>query len=140
LPALKLIEESVTVASNLSADDSTPTRVTGSASVSSDNDGAADGSAASTLNFEQALLEIESIVGQLESGRLGLEQALERYEAGVRHLKQCHQALRQAERRIELLVGINENGTASTRPFDDEALSLEDKPAARSRRRTIAED
>ena len=128
------------MASNQSADDSTPARVTASSSISSPHDGTTDGTATSSLNFEQALLEIESIVGQLESGRLGLEQALERYEAGVRHLKQCHQALRQAERRIELLVGINENGTASTRPFDDEALSLEEKHAARSRRRTIAED
>lgn len=77
------------------------------------------------------------IVGQLESGRLGLEQALERYEAGVRHLKHCHQALRQAERKIELLVGIHENGVAVTRPFDDDAVSLEEKHAARSRRRTL---
>lgn len=88
------------------------------------------------LSFEDALAEIEDVVRDLESGQLGLQQSLARYEAGVSYLKQCHKALRQAERRIELLMGVDEDGNAETAPFDEEAMSLEEKRDSRSRRRS----
>jgi exodeoxyribonuclease VII small subunit len=78
-------------------------------------------------SFEQSLAELESIVHQLEDGHLGLAEALARYEQGVKHLKHCYQLLQQAERQIELLTGVAEDGTPSTRPFEAEAA-----PAAES--------
>ena len=87
--------------------------------------------------FEECLCDLEAIVGELESGKLGLSDALARYEQGVRHLKSCHQVLESAERKIELLSGIDANGNPITQPFDEqEYASFEEKAAARGRRRT----
>jgi exodeoxyribonuclease VII small subunit len=87
--------------------------------------------------FEDSLAELESIVGQLESGALSLSDAIARYEQGVKHLKTCQKILERAERRIELLSGVDAGGNPITQPFDDEAIdSLEEKANARGRRRT----
>jgi exodeoxyribonuclease VII small subunit len=88
-------------------------------------------------SFEDSLGELESIVGELESGKLGLSDALARYELGVKHLKSCHQLLERVERKIELLSGMDAEGNPITEPFDEsEHASLEDKAAARGRRRS----
>lgn len=88
-------------------------------------------------SFEQSLDELEAIVGELESGKLGLSDALECYEAGVKHLKSCHQLLERAERRIELLSGVDADGSPITEPFEaEEHSSLEEKAAARGKRRS----
>jgi exodeoxyribonuclease VII small subunit len=87
--------------------------------------------------FEDSLTELETIVAELESGKLGLSDALARYEQGVKHLKACQLLLERAERRIELLSGVDADGNPITQQLDDaEAESLEDKAAARGRRRS----
>ena len=89
------------------------------------------------LCFEDALKELEAIVGKLEGGKLGLEESLEQYEQGVQHLKQCYQQLRHAERRIELVSGLDAEGKAKAVPFDEEDDdSLAAKGESRGRRRT----
>lgn len=91
------------------------------------------------LCFEDALKELESIVGKLESGKLGLEESLAQYEQGVRHLKQCYQLLEHAERRIQLVSGLDASGNPFTVALDeDDDSSLAAKGDARSRRRTSA--
>jgi exodeoxyribonuclease VII small subunit len=91
------------------------------------------------LCFEDALQELESIVGKLEGGKLGLEQSLEHYEQGVQHLKQCYQLLRHAERKIELVSGLDAAGNAKTVTLnDDDDSSLAAKGDARSRRRSAS--
>jgi exodeoxyribonuclease VII small subunit len=88
-------------------------------------------------SFEDCLQELEAIVAELEGGKLGLSEALARYEQGVGHLKSCHELLERAERKIELLSGVDAEGNPITRPFDEAAhASLEEKAAARGRRRT----
>lgn len=87
------------------------------------------------LTFEQSLKELEETVRQLEDGQLGLGESLARYEEGVRHLERCQKLLRQAERRIELLSGVDAEGNAITRPFEDADLSLDEKAETRGRRR-----
>ena len=88
-------------------------------------------------SFEESLHELEAIVGELESGKLGLSDALARYEDGVKHLKSCHQLLERVERKIELLSGMDAEGNPITEPFSEqEHASLEEKAAARGRRRT----
>ena len=87
--------------------------------------------------FEQALAELESVVHALEDGRLGLDDSLARYERGIGLLKHCHQLLERAERRIELLCGVDAEGNPIVAPFDETAKStLEEKSAARVRRRS----
>ncbi|TWT99758.1 Exodeoxyribonuclease 7 small subunit [Botrimarina colliarenosi] len=86
--------------------------------------------------LEASLGELEAIVADLEGGELGLSDALARYEEGVRRLKQCHAQLQAAERRIELLSGVDADGNPVTTPFDDRATADEEGSAARSRKRT----
>jgi exodeoxyribonuclease VII small subunit len=84
--------------------------------------------------FEQALASLEQIVRELEEGRCGLAESLARYEEGVKLLKQCHLQLQQAERRIEVLTGVDAAGNPVTQPFDDEstlARQAEGKPRSR---------
>lgn len=88
------------------------------------------------VSFEEALTLLEQIVRQLEEGQLGLSESLARYEEGVRCLKRCHQALEAAERRVVLLTAVDNEGVASTEPFDEEAMSLDEKKQARTRRRS----
>jgi len=94
-------------------------------------------SSEATLSFEDSLGELEAIVSELESGKLGLSDALARYEEGVKHLNSCHQLLERVERKIELLSGMDAEGNPITQPFDEsEHASLEEKAASRGRRRT----
>jgi exodeoxyribonuclease VII small subunit len=85
--------------------------------------------------FEESLAELEKIVSQLESGKLGLSEALAQYEAGIGYLKACHGQLQQAERRIELLSGVDAEGNPIVEPFDDGATSTE-ATGNRSQQRT----
>ena len=88
------------------------------------------------ISFEEAFQKLEDVVRQLEDGQLGLSESLACYEEGVRYLKQCHQALAAAEKKISLLTAIDSEGQAEVEPFDEQAMSLDEKQAARSRRRS----
>ena len=88
------------------------------------------------IDFEQALKRLEEIVHSLEDGDIGLQEALLRYEEGVKLLRQSYDLLERAERRIELLSGIDAEGNPITQPFDDTATIDQDEPGKqRSRRR-----
>jgi exodeoxyribonuclease VII small subunit len=86
--------------------------------------------------FEQALARLEEFAHQLEEGNLGLNEALASYEQAVGLLRQCYDLLEKAERRIELLSGIDAEGRPITRPLDDKELTLDEKAARRTRRRS----
>lgn len=87
-------------------------------------------------SFEESFATLETIVRQLEDGSLGLTQSLARYEEGIRCLKLCHETLRQAERRVELVTGVAADGTPVTAAFDEGDLTLDEKAQQRSRRRS----
>ena len=89
-------------------------------------------------SFEQAMTRLEAIVRELEEGPIGLEESLARYEQGVKLLRRCHDLLTQAQRRIELLSGVDAQGNPITRPIEEESGTLEQKAARRSRRRSAA--
>jgi len=94
--------------------------------------------AAADLSFEQALQRLQAIVQELEQGELGLDKALERYEEGVRLLRRCHDALEKAERKIELLSGVDAEGRPISAPLDDASVPLDQKARERSRRRSAS--
>ncbi len=86
------------------------------------------------LPFEEALVELERTVRDLEDGRLGLDEALARYEAGVGLIKSCHARLRLAEQRILLLTGVDDAGRPVLQPFQHEATTaLKADPVRRAR-------
>jgi exodeoxyribonuclease VII small subunit len=70
---------------------------------------------AETLNFEQAMQELELIVRQLEEGRVPLEQAIEAYERGVALKKRCDALLKDARMKIEEII-VQADGTVSKKP------------------------
>jgi exodeoxyribonuclease VII small subunit len=57
-----------------------------------------------TVDFEQALGELETVVDRLEHGELPLEEALRQFERGVELARACQGALKQAEQRVEVLL------------------------------------
>ncbi len=67
--------------------------------------------------FEEHLQEAESIVRELESGSLPLEDSIDRYEKAVAALKRCLAILDAAEKRIEALTR-RSDGTQETREMD----------------------
>ena len=89
-----------------------------------------------SVSFEEALEQLERVIRQLEDGQLGLSESLAHYEEGVRHLKHCHPALAAAERKIELLTSIDEDGNAKTEALGDDSTA-EQKESSRDSRRSI---
>src|ERR1700753_2877782 len=55
-------------------------------------------------NFESAMSRLESIVTEMESDKLPLEDLLKRYEEGVKLVKVCEEKLAAAEKRIEIIT------------------------------------
>lgn len=55
------------------------------------------------LTFEQAYARLETIVTQLESGELTLEESVVLYEEGQRLARTCGQMLDSAELRVRQL-------------------------------------
>jgi exodeoxyribonuclease VII small subunit len=84
--------------------------------------------------FEQSLARLQQLVESLEDGQLTLGQSLAAYEEGIKHLRICHAALTETERKIEILSGFNAAGEPITKPFDDSATETEENVARRSRK------
>jgi exodeoxyribonuclease VII small subunit len=83
--------------------------------------------------FEQALMELEKIVAELESGQLSLTESIRRYEQGVRMLRQCHTALGDADQKIQLLTRVDEDGKATTVPFETTTAQPGSRGSAKSK-------
>ena len=60
------------------------------------------------LSFEEALRQLEQIVGQLEEGKLPLEESLRLYEEGQALSTHCQTLLEQATLRVEALTAHGE--------------------------------
>lgn len=58
----------------------------------------------SSLDFESALGELESLVERLERGDLPLEEALKTFERGVELTRHCQGALKSAQQKVEILL------------------------------------
>lgn len=71
------------------------------------------------LSFEEELAQLEAIVESLEGGDVPLAELVERYEAGMKHLKNCQAKLADAELRIEQLRSVSSSGEALTDEFDE---------------------
>jgi len=62
--------------------------------------------------FEDHLKQVEEVVRSLESGKLGLEDSIEKYEAGIRAIKECYRILEAAEKKIQILAKDREGKSA----------------------------
>lgn len=73
---------------------------------------------ADPVRFEQALVELDRILRELEDGTTTLDDALARYERGVGLLRHCYGQLKDAEQKVRLLAGTAGDGTPDLRPFE----------------------
>jgi exodeoxyribonuclease VII small subunit len=70
------------------------------------------------LNFEEALAELEQIVGRLESGQGSLDDAIKAYERGSDLKKHCQKKLDEARMKVEKIRLPEAGGTAETSDFE----------------------
>jgi exodeoxyribonuclease VII small subunit len=61
------------------------------------------------LSFEEAISELTHIVNEMEQGDLPLETALKQFERGIALTSASSHKLEQAQQKVKMLMGNNEN-------------------------------
>jgi exodeoxyribonuclease VII small subunit len=82
-------------------------------------------------SFEEALRELESILAEIETGQIGLEESLAKYERGNFLIQHCRSVLGAAEKQIELLSRSTEGDLVKS-PLEEPAATPEDKAGMKS--------
>ncbi len=71
-----------------------------------------------SLPFELALKELETIVAKLERGEVGLEESISIYERGEALKLHCEMLLKKAELRIEKVIVGSDGKAKGVEPLD----------------------
>ena len=71
------------------------------------------------INLEQSLEDLESLVAELETGELPLEEAMKKFENGIKLTRACQTALKEAEQKVEILL--NDSKTEVFAPLDNDS-------------------
>ena len=71
------------------------------------------------MKFEEAMDELEQIVGQMEEGGFSLEESIDKFERGIRLSQVCAKQLEKAELKVEKLTRAA-SGDLEVAPLDDE--------------------
>ena len=58
----------------------------------------------SAMSFEQAMKELEGVVGRLERGEVPLDESIRLYERGAALKERCATLLKEAEERVERIT------------------------------------
>ena len=69
------------------------------------------------LTFEEAMLQLENIVRELEAGRIKLDDAVNAYTKAITLKNFCEQKLKDAQLKIEK-IEINPDNYLSVSPLD----------------------
>jgi exodeoxyribonuclease VII small subunit len=69
------------------------------------------------VDFEKALVELESLVERLERGDVPLDEALRTFERGVALTRHCQACLQAAQQKVEILL--KRSGEPLVQPFED---------------------
>ena len=70
------------------------------------------------MTFEEAMRELEQVVGQLERGDVPLEESIKLYERGAALKKRCEDRLKAAEEKVEAITADAEGNATGTRPAE----------------------
>ena len=70
------------------------------------------------MSFEDAMRELEQVVGKLEHGEATLEQSIALYERGAKLRAHCERRLRQAEERVEKIMLSASGEPSGTSPVE----------------------
>ncbi|AZB43527.1 exodeoxyribonuclease VII small subunit [Bacillus sp. FJAT-42376] len=60
--------------------------------------------AAEELSFEEAMEQLEEIVGKLEEGDVPLEKAISFFQDGMKLSKLCHDKLQKVEKQMDYIL------------------------------------
>ena len=60
------------------------------------------------LNFEDSLAKLEGIVDALEDNDVSLEESAKKFEEGIKLVKDCQKQLKEAELKVNKLMGDGE--------------------------------
>lgn len=63
----------------------------------------------SEMSFEEAMRELEAVVGQLERGDVALEDSINLYERGAELKARCETKLKEAEEKVAAIT-LDQNG------------------------------
>ncbi|MEH6466356.1 MAG: exodeoxyribonuclease VII small subunit [Porticoccus sp.] len=69
-----------------------------------------------SVDFEHKLSQLEILVSEMEKGSLSLEDSLKAFEDGIKITRECQQALKDAEQKVEMLTRDSDQPT----PFEPE--------------------
>jgi len=64
------------------------------------------------MSFEEAMAELEAVVGQLERGEVALDASIKLYERGALLKARCEVKLREAEEKVAQIT-LDANGAAT---------------------------
>ncbi|HAG95901.1 MAG: exodeoxyribonuclease VII small subunit [Pseudomonadales bacterium] len=70
------------------------------------------------IDFEKSLQTLEQLVESMEGGDMTLEKSLEAFEQGIKLTKECQQALREAQQKVDILL--QQNGDEELTPFAED--------------------
>jgi exodeoxyribonuclease VII small subunit len=73
-------------------------------------------------SFETAIKRLTEIVQVLERGDLSLEESLRLFEEGVKLSRVSQNRLDRAEKRVEQLLAVDEQGRARSVPFATDSI------------------
>lgn len=73
------------------------------------------------LTFESAMKRLETIVQDLESGDLSLDEALKKFQEGMKISRFCSDKLDESEKKVSILLR-DEEGGIQEEPFEKDLL------------------
>jgi len=70
------------------------------------------------MSFEDAMKELETVVGQLERGDVALDQSIALYERGAALKARCETKLKEAEEKVAMITLDGSGQPTGTAPLD----------------------
>ncbi|WP_299401879.1 exodeoxyribonuclease VII small subunit [uncultured Roseobacter sp.] len=70
------------------------------------------------MSFEQAMAELEKVLGQLERGDVALDESIALYERGAALKARCEAKLKEAEEKVAAITLDGEGTPTGTKPAE----------------------
>jgi len=70
------------------------------------------------MSFEDAMRELETVLGQLERGDVALEDSINLYERGAALKARCEAKLKEAEEKVHAITLNAQGEPTGTKPLD----------------------
>ncbi len=70
------------------------------------------------MSFEQAMKELEAVVGQLERGDVALDASITLYERGAALKKRCEEELNRAAEKVAAITLNGDGAPTGTKPVE----------------------